>query len=371
MDVSELVNLHTEDVDRQEVMSDAGVAEDISEPEESKSASDDDEDEYDEYDEDNDDDDDDEQSWVDDEDSHSWDEESEWWDNESEAQQYPKLPSLVPLIATWNPQADCPLFCMLPSELRQHVLLLALLPYQDTSAPGVPFDSAGYRPETAFPVIQNVALLRTCRRIYLETHALPASLRTFVSWKLVWNQRSPYGRATGPRFVCLTEDAMLHANDLHIYAQQCGLEGGGWARRATKTGADPLPSIRRLTITIRHTDFWSWENDAPLRLDANCDYGEDWRRDLDHFPNLEELIFELETLERRKTEMNKIAEQVKRWKIVLKDGRILSTDGQPVQHHTWMGSSQYHGAEQPPADATQLPYYVATIRWKAPRAAAL
>jgi hypothetical protein len=113
------------------------------------------------------------------------------------------------------------------------VFLLALTPYQDTSVPGVPFNSYGYRPETAFPVVQAVALLRTCRRVYLETHMLPASLRTFVSWRLAHASRCPYGRVVGPRFNLLTAAERSNVKSLHIYAQQYALEDGGFGKGTT------------------------------------------------------------------------------------------------------------------------------------------
>jgi hypothetical protein len=169
-----------------------------------------------------------------------------------------ELLPLPPQITVWDPQFDSPLFSKLPSELRTSVLFLALTPYQDISAQGVSFNSYGYGTETAFPVVQTVALLRTCRRIYLETHALPASLRTFVSWRLVWAERCPCERAVGPRFNRLTTLDKLNVKELHIYAQQCNLEYDGWAQRAIRSGSHPILSIRRLTITLRHSDFWYW-----------------------------------------------------------------------------------------------------------------
>jgi hypothetical protein len=33
-------------------------------------------------------------------------------------------------------------------------------------------------------------------------------------------------------------------------------------------------NIHTLTVTIRHTDFWGWGKDSPLRIDGNGNYGE-------------------------------------------------------------------------------------------------
>jgi hypothetical protein len=294
------------------------------------------------------------------------------------AQRHRETPPDVHLpsrLATWNPQIHSPLYSILPPEIRHLIFHFVFLPYQDTSTPGVPFDSAGYRPETAFPVIQAVALLRTCQLVYLETYTLPASLRTFVSWKLVWAPRCPYERSVGPRFHRIRKEDQSSARRLHIYAQQCRLEGvRSWSQTALDYDSiilppNPLQSIgthiRDLTITIRYTDFYWWENDQPLQMNSRVQYGAEWRAGFESFPNLETFTFELEMLYRRKQELDALANDVKRWRIALQDGRELSTDGQLLKHHTWMGSAQFSGAQSLPAGTIQQLYYVVTVSFKA------
>ena len=73
---------------------------------------------------------------------------------------------------------------------------------------------------------------------------------------------------------------------------------------------------------------------------------------------------ELETLERRKAEMDIIAEGVRKWSIDIGNGRVLKTDGIPLKTCTWHGSTVLGGGLPTPEGATSLPYYVVTITWK-------
>jgi hypothetical protein len=277
---------------------------------------------------------------------------------------------IAPLIKNCHPQQTSPLFAI-PSEIRYEIFLFSLTPFQDTTAPGVPFESFGYRPSTAFPTIQAVNLLQTCKLIYLETHNLPIKLKTFVSWLLVWDDRAPYGQSIGPAWSRMSSKDVLHARNLQIYAQQCEIERHDWALRAL---GDPQTSsigrgICHLTIVHRYTDFYWWETDTPMDMNDHDAYGQVWRDGLDHFPKLEKLTFELETLERRKGELNALAEKVRKWKIALKDGRVLSTDGITVQTETWIGTADLMGGEPRAEGTTTLPYYVAKVTWRAPQPA--
>lgn len=82
------------------------------------------------------------------------------------------------------------------------------------------------------------------------------------------------------------------------------------------------------------------------------------------FPLLEEMKLELETLERRKAELDVLAEQALAWMIKLVQGRELTVEGEQLHRRTWIGSALFCGAVDPPVDATKLRYYVITIRWR-------
>jgi hypothetical protein len=274
-----------------------------------------------------------------------------------------------------NPQRASLLCSGLPYEIRREIWTMTLLPYQNTRAPILAYDSYAYRPSTEFPMIQAVFLLRICRLIYSESHDLPVSLRTFISWLLAGEDRRPHNRSHSPGFHRLSPKDLQRVRYFHAYAAQADLERPEWVQSALTSSRfteHPLVGkyICTLYVTIRHTDFWWWERDNILRMDHRKEYNEQWRSGLDVLPNLEKMVFDLETLERRADEMDALVKEVKEWKIALKDKRILSSDGIPVQTHTWVGTSRFSGGQRVPVGTSSLSYYVATITWKAPKAVA-
>jgi hypothetical protein len=290
---------------------------------------------------------------------------------------------LAPRLTTFHLQSASPLFTVLPPELRIFIFELVLSPFPNATATAVPFSSFGFRPETEYPMVQDVALLRSCRSIYLETYTLPASLRTFVSWALVWAERAPqrgpwparhgpgmFFRVPGPGagLSRLVPHARPYVCALHVYAQQISLEREDWARACL--GDDELAlaaSILSLRITVRHTDFWFWEQDRPLAMDGKTKYGAAWRAQFAAFPALDTLELELETLGRRRAELDALVAHVRTWQITLADGRVLTAAGVPLRSHTWDGTAQFAGAIAPPPGAKTLPYYVVVVRWVACR----
>jgi hypothetical protein len=281
--------------------------------------------------------------------------------------------SLAASSTSFDSQDASPLFALLPPELRNTIFKLALAPYPDTSVPALPFDSPAFRPETEYPCVQDVALLRVCRRIYLETYSIPAALVTIVSWALVRMNRAPPDAPRRPPFGCMLTKARAPVRALHVYAQQCGIEQPGWLHIALgcpgwRDPAEFVPGLRTLRVTLRHTDFWGWEEDHPLQLDGSegGKYGPQWRAALAALPRLETFELALETLERRRAELDALIEPVCAWKIPLGNGRVLSANGIALRAHTWEGSSKFCGAVDPPPGTRTLPFYVVTVRWTAP-----
>jgi hypothetical protein len=75
------------------------------------------------------------------------------------------LANLTP--ETTNPQSQCPLFSILPGEIRNEIFELALIQFEDDEA-AYPKDSYWYRPGFTGPKKSSSALLRTCRLVFLE-----------------------------------------------------------------------------------------------------------------------------------------------------------------------------------------------------------
>ena len=80
---------------------------------------------------------------------------------------------------------------------------------------------------------------------------------------------------------------------------------------------------RIVTLTIRHTDWWFWEDDEPLRFEAN------WIKGVASVfsSSTNQFCFELESLKRKKDQVDKIAAQmIKKWYFKRKDGVVLYAD---------------------------------------------
>ncbi|KAF4452159.1 alanine--tRNA ligase, partial [Fusarium albosuccineum] len=122
---------------------------------------------------------------------------------------------------------------------------------------------------------------------------------------------------------------------------------------------------RKLTLTIRHADWWYWENDEPLRFEGN------WIQDfcLELPSSLQQICIELESLERKKDQVDKIADQmVQRWFFKNLDGVVFLADTNPAARKVtrWSGSSTWHRQRwaRDETEPGRIDYYVAAITFK-------
>jgi hypothetical protein len=93
-----------------------------------------------------------------------------------------RLPLAVALLDdpdSVNRQSDCPLFSMLPAELREVIWNFALTRYE---VPGTwyPLHRPCARPGQAGPLRVAVELLLTCRAVYLETFLVPFQVNPWM-----------------------------------------------------------------------------------------------------------------------------------------------------------------------------------------------
>ncbi|KAJ4479218.1 hypothetical protein J3R30DRAFT_3332451 [Lentinula aciculospora] len=97
-----------------------------------------------------------------------------------------------------------------------------------------------------------------------------------------------------------------------------------------------LPDMRprSVKITLRHGDWWQWERNYPLIFEDG------WAEGLKASPRLEEIILELETMERDKEQIYAIANHVCQEIYTLNNGRTLSAAGNPIVKKEWMGPSR-------------------------------
>jgi hypothetical protein len=150
----------------------------------------------------------------------------------------------------------------------------------------------------------------------------------------------------------------VEISHVRIFAQLCYLEPGEQLSKILRM-RHFFP--RKITVTIRHHDWWSWEDDARLRIDST------WVRECRFPASLRELCVELESLQRKKGQVDRIAsEMVKHWHFRRQDGMIMSASVEDFKVSCWSGSSTWED-ERWLRDETKPgtnEYYVKTITWR-------
>ncbi|KAM0433859.1 hypothetical protein ACHAPT_003802 [Fusarium lateritium] len=243
-------------------------------------------------------------------------------------------------------QDKSPLFTRLPAEVRSNIFSHALTDYPDPSPTRAYSKKTCYTRPTYFaPRKTDTELLRTCRAIYRECWFLPFLLREQVQWLTVQDRAPPeYNVHGGPERLRRTLSTIerqqgepkVEIQRLRVFAQMWKLEAGDLASLLRRKQLHP----RQLTLTIRHADWWRWEDDAPLRFEAKWLKGvaEAMSSSLDVFR------IEMETVVRKTDQLSKIVEQMNRmWYFKRPDGAVLFVDPSALETTKWSGNSTWHG----------------------------
>ena len=289
-------------------------------------------------------------------------------------------------LAKCSPQDMSPLFA-LPAELRNMIFELATAPYDDMENQ-YDVNSYCYRPGHHAKRVTSTALLLTCRRAWLEANDLPMRQAEHCFWfkdeerRPAWTQRDGelVGRSEEHRLAMfgrvLTLSNRANIQHVHLFAQMYWLEAHRWdvlgilTRRAT----DTWPKV--LTITVRHTDWWWWENDALL------DFKDSWLQQLLNsqiIAGVQEFRLELETLDYKLVQLKPIVERLKKLKGQWRHGGFHAVYGttqkrdqlsrfvanNDVDETTWFGPTTIGGKAQPPyMRMVKLKYHILTITWR-------
>ena len=200
-------------------------------------------------------------------------------------------------------QSQSPLFTTIPAEVREHIFYYALADYEDT-ANLYDQETCYRRPEYLAPRRSDTALLRTCQRVYQEAWFRPWTSTEHTLW-LTADDRCPQRVTTPEKLQSSLNLLYKHHGDtdidhVRIFPQLYMLENGH------KLGQILMLEHfhpRCMTITIRHTDTWFWESDEPLHI------GSAWVKACRFPDSLRELRVELESLERKKDQVDCIAAQ--------------------------------------------------------------
>lgn len=291
-----------------------------------------------------------------------------------------------------NPQSSSPLLNgYIPPEIRTLIFQFALADYPSPDAerlshdasvrydhdpvplPALPIEPSPaifqqptpvgdwLRPDNTRPMIIDIALLQTCRGVYLEAHALPLLQKEHV----LYLNRGPY-----PGQQTLSHDARVHqyfghklnkpspvpkmnqcdlVRSVRLFTQLFWLEDHDRFRRIVdnKTWFHHIEAIR---ITLRRSDWWDWESNHPpiinpfkgrtnlseMQNDMLVEGGNPefklkaWGLAFRKMPNLKTLVIEFETSEDQKANMEKIVEWAVKWRFPLTNNEVLSTEGRQV-----------------------------------------
>ncbi|KAK7044744.1 hypothetical protein R3P38DRAFT_2880584 [Favolaschia claudopus] len=235
-------------------------------------------------------------------------------------------------LETARNQLQSPLFGTLFPELRNAIFVLVLAEHDDTSRPYSKHEYF-YRPGVQFARKTDTNLLLTCRLIYSETHLLPIILREHVFWMHRGPPRSIAHHDFGHNiyFDRLTAEQRAAVCNVRFFTQLLWLESRKSQRWATHL------AIRKLTIVVRHSDWWFWENEEHLRIQSPQ---EGWASWIESIPGLEELQLEFETIEPKTEQLEERVRVALGWEFPLSDGTMLIHDGESPVKSTWMGTSR-------------------------------
>ncbi|ORY58829.1 uncharacterized protein BCR38DRAFT_446720 [Pseudomassariella vexata] len=271
-------------------------------------------------------------------------------------------------------QTLSPLFTKLPGELRDSIYTYVLASYPDPSR-SYDKNTPYYRPDYLSPGIRDCALLQTCQSIYAESWFRPWVSSTHTFW-LAWSVRRPSHVLTVREFQPVLHEIYEKHGDVflthvRVFAQLCEMRG--------------LPSIlemehflpRTMTMTIRHHDWWHWETDQRLYLDADVctrhylpgrgadGYG--GRGQLVYPDSLAEIRLELESLVRKKEQIDYVAnEMAAKWWFRLRDGTVMMAHAKDFEVDGWKGSSTWENDRwiRDETEPETLEYYIKTVVFK-------
>ncbi|KAL9614178.1 MAG: hypothetical protein Q9167_001330 [Letrouitia subvulpina] len=252
--------------------------------------------------------------------------------------------SSLPPATTTDPQLSCPLFTVLPPELRLLIYKYALRAYDDKS---FPFKKSAYyyRPGFQYASRIDTDLLLTCRRVYAEAAELPVRLNPLDCW---YFRSPPWRNAHWAKLDAGRTTDYSHVKHWHLFTQLYWLEAdvGGFRKFAScATLEEPwrrpsrrpaVGGLESLTITIRHSDWWWWERKVRLQLDpergfddGTCRWGQTVRR----LKGLRRFVMELETVEEKMDELDRIVEGARGW-----DFGDLVLDKTRTRREGWVGA---------------------------------
>ncbi|KAJ6508231.1 hypothetical protein C8R45DRAFT_966632 [Mycena sanguinolenta] len=266
-----------------------------------------------------------------------------------------------------DPQTASPLYDgRIPPEIR-NLLFATILAELTIDDPSRAYPRGVSRPGLTGPFAMNVALLVTCRRIYLETYHLPPLLATHVFWHgssrgppALWH-RFPDHWGHSPEehyFARLAPWQLRLVKEVKLFTQMYWL----YQSFPTMCASNVLPTcLECLKITVRKRDWWDNESNHPFFINPHRGgnfemYKEDtareergqvvpwtdsgWGAALQRLPALQELEIEFETSVDRKEELKIVVQRALRWRFPMGNRGVLSNKGLGMALHEWQSDTE-------------------------------
>lgn len=264
----------------------------------------------------------------------------------------------------FEPQTQSPLFSKIPGEIRNLIYLFALCEYEDPND-AYSADTCYKRPGYFARRRIDTSLLRTCQKVHEEAWFVPwTSLEHILFFTSA--SRRPERYTTQEQLAkTLAKIHSMHGEEatvithVRLFPQLYLLENG---KNLAELLAIPHFNPTYFTITLRHTDWWLWENDEPLRIASgfvnSC-----------KFPNsVTEIRLELESIERRRPQIQDIAAQMEsKWVFRRRDDKALvAVQGSENEVMRWEGSSTWNNQRwlRDETKPDTLLYYMQTVRFR-------
>jgi hypothetical protein len=284
----------------------------------------------------------------------------------------------------------------LPAELRNIIWSLVAQPSDDPAQKYHERDFC-YRPGHHAKHVHDTAVLQTCRRVWLEAHALPMLQAEHCFWfrdlerRPLWCQSLDLDEIRRFRSFLrrLSHNGVRSLFHIHVFAQMIFIdddEGGSGIGRVIRLLAEDRvagesliagPIVPKIfTLTVRHFDWWGWENGQ--RLELKIPSAVALLRRLDRL-GVETFRLELETLGHKRPQLEPILTSLREMDgprtspsiatdvtpdpyeepdsyLVLQQGHQEASWSGPVDG-PWPNRRQYAGMER-------LDYRVVTLTWK-------
>lgn len=147
---------------------------------------------------------------------------------------------------------------------------------------------------------------------------------------------------------------------VRVFAQLCILEPGDELGQILGM-AHFFPRI--VTVTVRHTDWWYWEDDEPLQIGAQ------WVTECEVPESVAELRLELESLKRKRPSIERVAGEIcAGWRFGKRGGQVMMAKEADCEDSDWTGASTWDRQrwvrDEDEAMPNTLAYFVRTVVFK-------